>query len=135
MGIPSAGAFGASWSGTRQWCATRRQPHLTAPDPSFPLLTVTFVPSSPAGRHCIFAALSTSAHASNPSARRSAVAGLLGLIVPGAGHAILGRRYGMLLFFLLAMDLLVQFRPRGKARAARAPVVVQQQARPAGEVR
>ncbi len=76
------------------------RPHLTAPDPSFPPLTVTFVPSAEARRHCIFAALSTSAHVPIPSARRSALAGLLGLILPGAGHALLGRRYGMLLFFL-----------------------------------
>ena len=44
--------------------------------------------------------MSTSAFASTPSARRLAVAGLLGLILPGAGHAIVGRRYAALLFLL-----------------------------------
>ena len=42
---------------------------------------------------------------------------------------------GMLLFFLLAMDLLVQFRPRWKARAVEVPRTVVPQARPAGEAR
>lgn len=42
---------------------------------------------------------------------------------------------GMLLFFLLAMDLLTQFRVRWKARAAEAPLAAVPQARPAGEAR
>lgn len=44
--------------------------------------------------------MSASALASTLSARRFAVAGLLGLIVPGAGHVIVGRRYGTLLFLV-----------------------------------
>jgi simple sugar transport system permease protein len=42
---------------------------------------------------------------------------------------------GMLLFFLLAMDLLVQFRVRWKARPIEVPVTPVPRARPAGEAR
>ena len=41
-----------------------------------------------------------------PSARRAAVAGFLDLILPGLGHAVLGRRRSMLLF-LVPMVLLI----------------------------
>jgi LCP family protein required for cell wall assembly len=51
-------------------------------------------------------ALTTSAPASKPSARRSAAAGLLSLLVPGAGHAIVGRRVAALVF-LVPVALLV----------------------------
>jgi LCP family protein required for cell wall assembly len=46
------------------------------------------------------AALSTNAVPPTPSARRAAVAGFLGLLVPGAGHALVGRRRTMLLFLV-----------------------------------
>ncbi len=52
------------------------------------------------------AALSTSAPAPKPSARRSAAAGLLSLLLPGAGHAIVGRRVAALVF-LVPVALLV----------------------------
>ena len=44
------------------------------------------------------AALSASVAPSNPSARRVAVAGVLGLLVPGAGHALLGRSRAATIF-------------------------------------
>lgn len=57
--------------------------------------------------------MSTSAPASTPSARRHAIAGLLELLVPGTGHAVLGRRYASLVFLmpvaLLAVALLALY--------------------------
>ena len=50
--------------------------------------------------------MTTRAPAPRPSARRSAAAGLLSLLVPGAGHAIIGRR-STALVFLLPVALLV----------------------------
>jgi LCP family protein required for cell wall assembly len=50
--------------------------------------------------------LTTSAPAPTPSTRRSAAAGLLSLLVPGAGHAIIGRRIAALVF-LVPVALLV----------------------------
>jgi LCP family protein required for cell wall assembly len=46
------------------------------------------------------APLSTNPTPPTPSARRAAVAGFLGLLVPGAGHAVIGRRRTMLLFLV-----------------------------------
>jgi len=51
------------------------------------------------------AALSANHAPPAPSARRAAIAGFLGLFVPGLGHALVGRRRGMLLF-LVPMVLL-----------------------------
>ena len=53
------------------------------------------------------AALSTSAPASTPSARRFAAAGLLSLLVPGAGQAIVGRRVAALVFLVPVALLIV----------------------------
>jgi polyisoprenyl-teichoic acid--peptidoglycan teichoic acid transferase len=50
--------------------------------------------------------LTTRAPAPTPSARRSAAAGLLSLLIPGAGHAIVGRRVAAVVF-LLPVALLV----------------------------
>ena len=47
-----------------------------------------------------FASLSAPALASNHTAGRIAAAGFLGLMLPGAGHALLGRRREMALFFV-----------------------------------
>lgn len=44
--------------------------------------------------------MTTRAPASITSARRHAIAGLLGLLLPGTGHAILGRRYASLVFLI-----------------------------------
>ena len=46
------------------------------------------------------AALSTNEPPPSPSPRRAAVAAFLGLLVPGAGHALIGRRRAMLLFLV-----------------------------------
>ena len=51
--------------------------------------------------------MTTSAPAPKPSARRSAAAGLISLLIPGAGHAILGRRVAAVLFFLPVALLVV----------------------------
>ena len=52
---------------------------------------MTFVPSIATLLQGIVAVLSTPAVSLPPSARRFAIAGFLGLLVPGAGHALLGR--------------------------------------------
>lgn len=60
----------------------------------------------------IVAALTTSASASTsptPSPRRVAVAGLLELLVPGVGHAVVGRWYAALVFFLPVLLLAMAF--------------------------
>lgn len=57
----------------------------------------------------IVAALSTTAPASNSSPRRFAAAGLLELLVPGIGHAVVGRWYAALLFFLPVLLLAMAF--------------------------
>jgi LCP family protein required for cell wall assembly len=46
------------------------------------------------------AALSTNAAPPTPSPLRAAVAGFVGLLVPGAGHALIGRQRTMLLFLV-----------------------------------
>ena len=53
------------------------------------------------------AALTASAPASRPSARRFAAAGLLSLLVPGAGHAVVGRRVAALVFLIPVVLLAV----------------------------
>ena len=46
------------------------------------------------------AALSTTKRPATPSARRAALAAFLGILIPGAGHALIGRRRAMLLFLV-----------------------------------
>jgi LCP family protein required for cell wall assembly len=46
------------------------------------------------------AALSTTKRPPTPSARRAALAAFIGLLIPGAGHALIGRRRAMLLFLV-----------------------------------
>ena len=46
------------------------------------------------------AALSTNQPTATPSARRAALAAFLGILIPGAGHALIGRRRAMLLFLV-----------------------------------
>jgi LCP family protein required for cell wall assembly len=65
---------------------------------------VTFVPTPLTIPRGIVAALSAPVAAphtsSHPSARRVAVAGVLGLLVPGAGHALLGRGRAAAIFLV-----------------------------------
>ena len=43
----------------------------------------------------------------SPSARRAALAGFLDLLLPGLGHAVIGRRGRSMLLFLVPMVLLI----------------------------
>ena len=65
-------------------------------------------------------ALTSRAPAPSPSARRFAVAGLLSLVIPGTGQAIVGRRVAAMLFLvpvaILAMALLGYFAGGGWAK-------------------
>src|SRR6185295_13288920 len=75
-------------------------PHRRARECSFLYATVTSVPPPPLRVRGRVAALSANPTPPTPSARRAAIAGFLGLIVPGLGHALVGRRRGMLLFIV-----------------------------------
>ena len=55
------------------------------------------------------AALSTTERPPSPSPRRAALAAFLGLLVPGVGHALIGRRCAMLLFLVPVVLLTAAF--------------------------
>ena len=81
-----------------------------AADPTVPYRTMTFVPRTRSRVWGIVRPVSTPTPATpspNPSPRRLAVAGLLGLVLPGLGHVLIGRRRAALVFLIPIALLLV----------------------------
>ena len=84
-----------------------REPHQTQPDRYGSYRTVTSVPRAATPVPGIVPALTGQATPPVPSPQRLAVAGFLGLVVPGAGHLLVGRRRAAALFLVPVVLLLV----------------------------